>query len=128
MSAPISGTAGSVVVGGTAGTAVSYVTEWNLTAERNMTDVIKFGDTWADNIVSIGRVSGNIIASDDDSASQDVLIDALVNGTSVELHLYKGTAYWHGTASINSIDDAITADGKADISFAFASKNAWEHS
>jgi len=126
--AVISGTAGSVKYGGTAGTAVGKVSEWNLTAERSLTEVLQFGDTWADAITSIGRVTGSIIASTDDTdGMQALLFTALTAGNTVELWLYSGTKYWHGTAYVNSIDDAITADGKGDVSFAFASKNTWEH-
>jgi hypothetical protein len=126
--AVISGTAGSVKYGGTAGTAVGKISEWSLTAERSLTEVLQFGITWADAITSIGRVSGSIVGSTDDSDSMQAnLYTALVNGTTAELWLYSGAKYWHGTAYINGIDDTITADGKGDSSFQFTSKNAWEH-
>lgn len=126
--AVVSGTAGSVVYGGTAGTIVAKIMEW--TGDFNMasTEVIQFGDTWSDRITSIHRATGTFVGSFDDADTmQGNLYSAWINGSFVDLVLYKGTKYWHGTAYITSVADSINAEGKADVTFNWENKGAWEY-
>jgi len=126
--AVVSGTAGSVVLGGTAGTIIAKLMEWSGDFEMSTTEVIEFGDTWSDRITSIHRATGTFTGSFDDSDThQAALYTAWVNGTTVELVLYKGTKYWHGTAYISTLTDTVNAEGKADVSFNWENKGAWEY-
>lgn len=126
--AVISGTAGSVFVGGTAGTAVAKVSEWSADMEMNVTQVLQFGDTWDDSIPSIHSGTGSIVLSTDTvDAMQGQLETAFANGSTLDLILGAGLKTYAGTAYIVSHAASINADGKADATWGWRTKGAWTY-
>lgn len=120
--AAISGTAGSVVYGGTGGTAVGNLTEWSIDISLNPVETTAFGITWEQYVTSIksatGSFSGNFDGAD---TMQDNLRTAMVDGTSVALALYlNGTNYYDvGTAFLTGHRSSVSMDGKAETTFDF---------
>lgn len=126
--AVISGTAGSVFVGGTAGTAVGLCSEWSGDFEMAVTQVLRFGDTWDEAIPSIHSGTGTIVLSTDTAdAMQGQLETAFANGTTLDLILGAGVKTYAGTAYITGHSPTITADAKADTSFAFRTTGNWTY-
>ena len=121
MATSYSGTSGSVVYNGTAGTAVGGARNWNLTVEGEVLDTSAFGVGWRGHDEGIKMWEGSIEAVTNDSdTQQDNLWDRLVDGAKVELVLYMGTAAGRrGTAIIHQSEDTQSFDGFGESTWSF---------
>lgn len=117
--AALSGTAGSVVLNGT---AVGEIAEWSLDLRHSPVDVTAFGDNWERYVPSIrgatGSFSGNL---DPNSVQQTALRNSMLGGSAVALQLYVSpAAYFNiGTAYLTGMSPAVSVSGKADTSHDF---------
>lgn len=119
--AVISGTQGSVVYGGTAGTAVGAMKTWSLDVAAAELDASSFGSTWRLTDSGIKEWSGSCEGNYDDTDTyQTSLWTALTGGTKVVMAFYAGTAdgLW-GTAVITGHSPSQSFDGLAGANFSF---------
>lgn len=119
--AVLSGTAGSVVYGGTAGTAIENMKSWTLDVAAGELDASAFGSTWKLTEAGIkewgGSAEGN---ADDGTAMQASAWTALGAGTKVVmLFALGGSDYYHGTAIITGQSTGSSFDGLATTSYTF---------
>lgn len=119
--AVLSGTAGSVVYGGTAGTAVEGMKSWTLDVAAGELDASNFGSTWKLTEAGIkewgGSAEGN---ADDGTAMQQSLWTSLEAGTKVVmLFAMGGSDYRHGTAVITGESTGQSFDGLATVGYTF---------
>jgi hypothetical protein len=106
----ISGTAGSVVVGGT---VVGEMAEWSLDLTHSPVEITAFGDVWMQYIPSLrgatGSFSGNFDSAD---AGQNILETAIKNGTEVSIGLWMdATTRFETRALLTGVGDGVTVDG-----------------
>lgn len=113
--AVISGTAGTVVYGGTAGTAVANIKTWSLDVAAAELDASAFGSTWKLTDSGIKEWGGSFEGNSDDSdAQQTALWTALTTGAKVVMMLAQGTARrFYGTAVITGDSPSQSFDGLA---------------
>ncbi len=114
----LSGTAGSVVVGGT---VVGEMAEWSLDLSHSPVEVTAFGDNWQEYIASIrgatGSFSGNFDSAD---AGQGALRTALEDGTEIRIGLWlDATTRLEAQALITGSDDGVTVDGQDTVLWDF---------
>jgi hypothetical protein len=120
--AALSGTAGSVMYGGTSGTVVGEIREWNLDISHAPVEVTAFGDGWQEYVPSIrgatGSFSGNFDTSD---TMQTNLRNSMLGGSviALALRLNGSNAFTIGSAYLTRMSPAIAVDGKADTAFDF---------
>jgi predicted secreted protein len=116
-----SGTAGSVIYGGTAGTIVGNLRSWTVNTEAEVIDVSVYGSTWKTFVTGPKGWSGSFDGlADFDNAQQINLWNALLAGTKVELVMYhSGTAKIRGTAVITGNEETSTFDGVSETTFSF---------
>ena len=119
--AAFSGTAGSVILYGTAGTVVSGIGEWSFDGSMSPVETTKFGDSWDTFVPSVRNATGSFNGNRDNTAAQSTLINAFLGGSAVNLRLYEGASnYWDaGTVYITGMSPAVSAKGKGEISFNF---------
>lgn len=117
----ISGTQGSVVYGGTAGTAVGGMKTWSLDISAASLDAGSFGSTWRLKDSGIKEWSGSFEGNADDTDTyQTALWTALTNGTKVVMNMVQGTALkYHGTAVILGHSPSQSFDGLGATGFSF---------
>ena len=98
----LSGTAGSVVYGGTAGTAIEGMKSWTLDVAVGELDASSFGSTWKLTEGGVKEWSGSAEGNaDDGTAMQASAWTALTAGTKVIMLFATGASdYFHGTALI----------------------------
>ena len=96
----LSGTAGSVVYGGTAGTAIEGMKSWTLDVAVGELDASSFGSTWKLTEGGVKEWSGSAEGNaDDGTAMQASAWTALTAGTKVIMLFATGASdYFHGTA------------------------------
>ena len=119
--AVISGTAGSVVFSGTAGTAIEGMKSWTLDVAVGELDASQFGSTWKLVEGGVKEWSGSADGNaDDGTAMQASMWTALTAGTkTVMLFGLNGTDYYHGTALITGQSTGTSFDGLATTSYTF---------
>ena len=118
--AAFSGTAGSVVLYGTAGTVVVGMSEWSLNASMSPVESSEFGDQWEEYVPSLRNASGSFSGNRDQTAAQSTLITAFLAGSSVVLRLHEtSSTYWAGTAYMTSMSPSLSHSGKGEMSFDF---------
>lgn len=119
--AVISGTAGSVVYGGTAGTAVEGMKTWSLDVGVGVLDAGSFGSTWKLVEGGIKEWSGSAEGNaDDGTAMQASLWTSLTTGTKViMMFAMNATDYRHGTALITGESTGTSFDGLATTGYTF---------
>lgn len=124
--AAFSGTAGSVVLVGTAGTVVTGMSEWNLNVTSDVVETTAFGDGWKSFLSSIKGATGSFSGNRDNTAAQSTLVTQMLAGSVVALKLHAGaTNYWNiGSAYITDMSPSISNDGKGEISFSFTANGA----
>ncbi len=117
----LSGTAGSVVYGGTAGTAIEGMKSWTLDVAVGELDASSFGSTWKLTEGGVKEWSGSAEGNaDDGTAMQASAWTALTTGTKVVMLFGLGAAdYYHGTALITGQSTGSSFDGLASTSFTF---------
>ncbi|NJN84430.1 MAG: hypothetical protein HC802_20570 [Caldilineaceae bacterium] len=126
--AAISGTAGNVRVGGTAGTVVSKITEWSGDMSYSTSQTAGFGETWGDPepagpTTVTGSFSG---AHDAANAMHTLLSTAVIDRTLVLLNLLESTTdYLAGSALVTGVSDAQDYNGHATRSYTFEGKKTW---
>lgn len=125
--APLSGTAGSVVLyDASAGTAaIVGMSEWSISLSNNVVETTAFGDQWVDRISGIKDWSLSFSGNRDTDTSQTTLINAALAGSVVGFRTYQSaTGYWSGSVILDSMEPSIAHDGKSDISFGGSGKGA----
>jgi len=117
--AALTGTAGSVVYGGT---AVGEIREWSLDLSHSPVDVTAFGDSWERYVPSIrgstGSFSGNMDTTD---VVQTALRNTMLGGSALAFKLYVSpTAFYNvGTAYLTGNSSGVSVDGKVDVGYDF---------
>lgn len=117
--AALSGTAGSVVLNGT---AVGEIAEWSLDLRHSPVDVTAFGDNWERYVPSIRGATGSFAGNlDPDSTQQTLLRNAMLGGSAISLQLYvSASKYFNvGTCYLTGLSPAVSVAGKADTSHDF---------
>lgn len=125
--APLSGTAGSVVLyDASAGTAaIVGMSEWSISQSNNVIEVTAFGEDWANRIAGIKDWSLSFSGNRDTDSSQGTLISAALAGSVVGFRAYESSSgYWSGSVILDSMEPSIAHDGKGDISFGGSGKGA----
>lgn len=119
--AVISGTQGSVVYGGTAGTIIGGLKTWSLDIAAAELDASNFGSTWKLTESGIKEWGGSFEGNYDDSDTyQTSLWTALTGGTKVVAAFYQGTAdYFVGTAVLTGHSPSQSFDGLGAASWSF---------
>ena len=119
--ANLSGTAGSVVYGGTAGTAIEGMKSWSLDVAVGELDASSFGSTWKLVEGGIKEWSGSAEGNaDDGDLMQSSIWTNLQAGTKVVMVFAMGTARkWSGTALITGSSPSISFDGLGAESYSF---------
>ena len=124
----ISGTAGNVRVGGTAGTVLGSVTEWSADFSYSTTDPSGFGDTWAVKLPT-GAISGSGSFSGARTvagAMDTVLSGVILARTPIVLSLEENTThFYNGTAYVTGFAPAQDYNGHATRSYTWESTGAW---
>lgn len=124
--APISGTAGSVVIvaGGTS--VVGEIAEWSASFVMDPVETTAFGDNWMEFVASVRGVTGSFQGNWDRSdAVQGSVIAYQMAGSALTLRLYAGTSYYSGSAFLTGMEPAISQKGKGDVAFNFTGNGAW---
>jgi len=124
--AAISGTAGSVVVNGT---AVAQVSEWSLNLAAATNEVSVMGADWRTKVPGLADGSGSFQLFHDQTepAMHTTVRNALINRTSGSARFYFGTAanyYTVATFYVTGIGAATSVDGVGTESFDFESSGA----
>lgn len=114
----LSGTAGSVVVGGT---VVGEMAEWTFDISHSPVEVTAFGDEWTHLIAGLqgatGSFSGNFDSAD---TGQGVLRAALEDGTKIRIGLWlDATTRLEAQALLTGSDDGVTVDGQDTVLWDF---------
>ena len=109
----LSGTAGSVVYGGTAGTIIGGLKTWSLDVAAAELDASNFGSTWRLTDSGIKEWSGSFEGNYDDTDTyQTTLWTNLTTGAKAILQFVVGTAdYFHGTAVMTGHSPSQSFDG-----------------
>ena len=117
----LSGTAGSVVYGGTAGTAIEGMKSWTLDVAVGELDASSFGSTWKLTEGGVKEWSGSAEGNaDDGTAMQASAWTALTTGAKVVMLFGLGASdYFHGTALITGQSVGSSFDGLASTSYTF---------
>ena len=117
----LSWTAGSVLYGVTAGTAIEGMNSWTLDVAVGELDAILFASTWKLTEGGVKEWSGSAEGNaDDGTAMQASAWTALTTGTKVVMLFGLGAAdYYHGTALITGQSTGSSFDGLASTSFTF---------
>lgn len=107
---PISGTAGSVTVGGT---VVGEIAEWSFDISHNPVEATAFGAAWGKFVGSLqgatGSFSGNLDRTD---AMQSALLAAYETGAEVQVALWlDATARFETAALLTGISEGVTVGG-----------------
>ena len=111
--AVLSGTAGSVVYGGTAGTIVGGLKTWSLDVAAAELDASNFGSTWRLTDSGIKEWSGSFEGNyDDTDAQQTTLWTNLTTGAKSLVQFVVGTAdYFYGTVVMTGHSPSQSFDG-----------------
>lgn len=119
--AVISGTQGSVVYGGTAGTIIGGLKTWSADVAAAELDASNFGSTWRLTDSGIKEWSGSCEGNYDDSDTyQTSMWTTLTTGAKAVLMLSQGTAdYFWGTAIITGQSASQSFDGLGAVSYTF---------
>lgn len=119
--AVLSGTAGSVVYGGTAGTAIEGMKSWTLDVAVSELDASSFGSTWKLVEGGIKEWSGSAEGNTDDgTAMQQSAWTSLTTGAKVVMLFGLGAAdTYYGTALITGQSVNSSFDGLASTSYTF---------
>jgi predicted secreted protein len=119
--AVISGTQGSVVYGGTAGTIIAGLKTWSLDIAATELDASNFGSTWKLTESGIKEWSGQVEGNyDDTDAQQTALWTALTAGSKAVVNFYQGTAdYFSGTIVVVGHSPSQSFDGLGAGSWSF---------
>lgn len=119
--AVLSGTAGSVVYGGTAGTAIEGMKSWTLDVAVGELDASSFGSTWKLVEGGIKEWSGSAEGNTDDgTAMQQSAWTSLTTGAKVVMLFGLGAAdTYYGTALITGQSVNSSFDGLASTSYTF---------
>lgn len=117
----LSGTAGSVVYGGTAGTAIEGMKSWTLDVAVGELDASSFGSTWKLTEGGVKEWSGSAEGNaDDGTAMQQSAWTSLTTGAKVVMLFGLGASdYYHGTALITGQSTSSSFDGLASTSYTF---------
>ena len=130
--AAFSGTAGSVVIVGTAGTVIGGLAEWSLDGSMSPVETTAFGDTFDTFVPSVRNATGSFSGNKDHaSTSQTAIQAAFLAATPVALKLYGGTAvnYWDAPVCyITGMGDTVGVKGKGEVSFSFQVSGAVTYS
>lgn len=119
--AVLSGTAGSVVYGGTAGTAIEGMKSWTLDVAVGELDASSFGSTWKLVEGGIKEWSGSAEGNTDDgTAMQQSAWTSLTTGAKVVMLFGLGASdTYYGTALITGQSVNSSFDGLASTSYTF---------
>ena len=119
--AVISGTLGSVVYNGTAGTVIGGMKTWSLEVAAAELDASSFGSSWRTTDAGVKEWSGSCEGNyDDTDAQQTAMWTALTAGTKVNMAFYLGTAdYFYGTAVLTGYSPSLSFDGLGAANFSF---------
>lgn len=119
--AAFSGTAGSVVLYGTAGTVIAGMSEWSLDGSMSPVETTDFGDSWDTFVPSVRNATGSFSGNRDDTAAQSTLVNAFLGGSAMTLRFYENaTKYWEaGTAYITGMNPSLSVKGKGEMSFSY---------
>lgn len=111
--AVLSGTAGSVVYGGTAGTIILGLKTWSLDVAAAELDASNFGSTWRLTDSGIKEWSGSFEGNyDDTDAQQTTLWTNLTTGVKSLVQFVMGTAdYFYGTVVMTGHSPSQSFDG-----------------
>lgn len=125
----VSGTAGDIKLGGTAGTTVARIGEWSADFQMSPQDVTGFQKAWSEKVASVHSATGSFSGAKDNSdAMQEQLINAQLGGSVVTLALYQDSKVYAGSAFLNSHGPSISFDGRGETSFNFENHGAWTYS
>jgi hypothetical protein len=107
----LSGTAGSVVIGGT---VVGEMSEWSFDISHSPVETTAFGEDWARLLGSLqnatGSFSGNFDSADN---GQDVLLAAFSDGTGIRVGLWlDATTRLEAQALLTGSEEGVTVDGQ----------------
>ena len=116
-----SGTLGSVLYGGTAGTLIEGLKTWSLDVGAAELDASAFGSSWKRTESGIKEWSGSIEGNAEAGGQQSALWGALSGGSKVELSFFMGgtAQYYRGTAVITGSGPSQSFDGQGGESFKF---------
>lgn len=119
--AVLSGTAGSVVYGGTAGTIILGLKTWSLDVAAAELDASNFGSTWRLTDSGIKEWSGSFEGNyDDTDAQQTTLWTNLTGGVKSIVQFVMGTAdYFYGTVVMTGHSPSQSFDGLGAASWSF---------
>lgn len=119
--AVLSGTAGSVVYGGTAGTIILGLKTWSLDVAAAELDASNFGSTWRLTDSGIKEWSGSFEGQyDDTDVQQTTLWTNLTGGVKSLVQFVMGTAdYFYGTVVMTGHSPSQSFDGLGAASWSF---------
>lgn len=119
--APVSGTAGSVVIipGGTA--VVGKVREWSINITHNTNDVTAMGMSWREHIAGLREWDGSMmLVGDVADTPQGTVRSRIIGGSAPFLcNFSDGTATYAGSAIPTKFSPKLTYDGILEISVDF---------
>lgn len=119
--APVSGTAGSVVIipGGTA--VVGRVREWGLNITHNTNDVTGMGMSWREHIAGLREWDGSMMLIGDVADTPQGTVRSRIIGGSAPflINFSDGTATYSGSAIPTKFSPKLTYDGILEISVDF---------
>ena len=114
-----SGTAAVLKIGTV---TTNEIKEWSLDLGHNLVDVTAFSEERVRNIAGIRNASGSFSGNfDDTDANQTATMNALLNGTALEVRCYvSATKYFAvGTAFVTGMNPSTSYDGAAQTTFNF---------
>lgn len=119
--AVLSGTSGSVVYGGTAGTIIGGLKTWSLDIAAAELDASNFGSTWRLTDSGIKEWSGSFEGQyDDTDAQQTTLWTNLTTGVKSLVQFVMGTAdYFYGTVVMTGHSPSQSFDGLGAATWSF---------
>ena len=116
--AQYSGTAGSVIAGGS---VVGEMTEWALDLTGTTVETTSFGDVWQEYLPSVRGATGSFSGHwDTADAGQVILWSSFIGGSAVTFKLYSTAAkYLSGTSYLTGAGQTISNAGIGQTTWSF---------
>lgn len=130
----IAGRSGSVVLPGTPLQAIAFLTDWSIRVDADNYDQSALGDFWRSFVAGgglrgwQGQLSGYYVA-DQDTNGQQVVQNAILNGTAITLQLQtgQGRGYYEGNVNITQMDVADNVRALITFAATFVGNGSLQH-
>ena len=126
MAVPITGINGNLKIGG-GPTAVALINSWDLTPNKKMNNSVVFGETWEDNVPSVGNwaVKASGFWNGADTNGQTALQNAFLNNTVIAIELdIDGVHKWTGNCYLKTMPQKNVVDGLNTQDYEFSGTGA----